>query len=225
VLAVRGVVDKVAQRRVDRPVEVLGVGVGRQAGGMLRHRVPEAENAADGAIAVKVIARMRDPEHGRRGVAAQQRVRLRIDAEIAVEHVLDLVSVLDEVAVAAAVVGGVALHQQLVGAVHGDAALKRVVNRVAHHVRVAVVARDVKVDRIARQLARLAHVEQLGVLHAQLGGANHHDVAAPAGVKAAARHVAVNLDVARQQRHLGAHVDRVVGRRARRHGRRRRSVW
>jgi hypothetical protein len=57
------------------------------------------------------------------------------------------------------------LNQQLVGAVYGDAALKRVVNRVFAHVRQRLIAGDVKVNRIARQLARLSHIVELRVFY------------------------------------------------------------
>jgi hypothetical protein len=71
-----------------------------KAGRAQRHREPEAERAADGAIVEEVVVRVRDPVARRLGVGAEQRVLERLHDEIVGDDVVLLVAVLDEHAVA-----------------------------------------------------------------------------------------------------------------------------
>ena len=86
---------------------------------------------------------------------------LGLDGEVLHELVAVLDAVLEEEAVAHGVVGHVVLDAQVVRAVHGHAAVVRVVDGRVLDVLALAVADQMPVDRIAGKLQVLAHAIEL----------------------------------------------------------------
>jgi len=122
---------------------------------VLGERVPEPEPVGPaGDVVAHGVVRVRDPERRRVAVARQQAVALGglagAEPEVALQHVLGLLAVLEEEAVAEVVVARVPGHAQPVGPVDGHAPVEGVVEaRPLEIGALAARAEHVEVDPIA----------------------------------------------------------------------------
>ena len=96
---------------------------------------------------------------------------LGLDRQVADELVAVLDAVFEEEAVADGVVGDVVLDAQVVGAVHGHAAVVGVVDRGVLDVLALRLPHQVPVDRVARQRQVLAHAVQFDACDVHLARA------------------------------------------------------
>ncbi len=92
---------------------------------------------------------------------------IRLHAQVAVEQVVDLGAVFQEVAVADALVADAVADDEVLRAVDGDPAVVRIDDRHAQHAAAAHrVADQVEVDRVAAEHAFLAEVGEAGIADA-----------------------------------------------------------
>jgi hypothetical protein len=127
----------------------------------------------------------------RQHLVGQRPAAIRLHAEVAVEQVVDLGAVFQEVAVADALVADAVADHQVLRAVDRDPAVVRIDDRRADHAAAAHrVASKVEVDRVAAQHPFLAQVSEPGVADASLAERVIERVAADAvGIGAFDDHV------------------------------------
>ena len=141
-----------------------------------------------GDVARESIAPVGPPEAGAVvGIKGQDLFRqafslVSLHGEIAVEHVVLLGGVLEEIAVADGLVTDVVAHHEEVGAVNREPAIVRIPNARAGHAAAAHrVAHEMKVNRVFAEHALFAEMTELGVTDAAGAVAMKHRVAAHAG--------------------------------------------
>ena len=102
---------------------------------------------------------------------------LGLDRQVKNERVAGLDAVFHEETVAHGVVGDIVFHPQVIGAVHGDAAVKGIVDgRVPDVLTIPACANQVPVNRIAGQFHMLPHAIEFDALDIHLAGDHRHDV-------------------------------------------------
>ena len=108
---------------------------------------------------------------------------LDLDGEIPDELVAVLDAVFQEEAVTDDVVGHVVLDAQVIRAVHGHAAVVRVVDGgVLDVLALALIADQMPVDGIPRELQVLTHASELDAFDEHLARDHRHDVPAEEGL-------------------------------------------
>src|SRR5665213_1989576 len=136
---------------------------------MERQRDPESNaHRSRGDVATIAVRGVSDPECRRPKIRREHLLaryrRAREDAEVVLDRVAVLDSVLEEVAVAEMVVADVSRHDGGIRAVHGHAAIECLPDAAIADVLPRDVAGDVPVERIPRESGLLSHLIELDIL-------------------------------------------------------------
>mmetsp|Transcript_19525 Transcript_19525/g.32842 ORF Transcript_19525/g.32842 Transcript_19525/m.32842 type:complete len:421 (-) Transcript_19525:621-1883(-) len=191
---------------------VIGAHIGLQVAGrgLARELKPESKLLRMRAnVVVPEVGGHSGPVGRRLHVGLQQGAReLREDAKIAAVHVVLLVSILNEVGVTLDVEGHIVTHLPEQSVVGGDGALVAVVDRVGLDEVALKGASVMRVCAVSPQVEGLAAASHLHVLDAvDHVRAHTHSVHAEQ-LSVRVHGIALDLHIARQQRHLTAEVRR-----------------
>mmetsp|Transcript_5829 Transcript_5829/g.19808 ORF Transcript_5829/g.19808 Transcript_5829/m.19808 type:complete len:269 (+) Transcript_5829:4310-5116(+) len=204
----RGVASELAQWH---ELGAHGGGEARALGALQQPHPVAVARAPRRNIVSKDVVGVCDPESGGGGVGVEHVMGLaRQDPQVAFDHIVPLVAVLEEKCVPHDVIGHIVGHVDVVGGVHGHCAVEGMMDGAAADVRPQPPgACHVVVDTVATQSERLPRPPHLDILETHIppwaeGRGKDLNTIAPSGGFL----IALNDDIPGDDSDLGAHIER-----------------